>query len=66
MYPNLLWARRPVPSNDDDLPLSVVEKNGLQMCDEEALLVMRKTTELHEDLIPEDEYEQQKYSQYCN
>lgn len=48
----------------DDLPLSVVQKNGLQMCDEQVLLVMRKTTELDEDLILEDEDERQKYYQY--
>lgn len=34
MWPYLEWARKPVPLNDDDLPIPVPPVKGLQMSDE--------------------------------
>ncbi|XP_076043843.1 uncharacterized protein LOC143026937 [Oratosquilla oratoria] len=66
VYPNLESARRPVPHNDDDLPIPVPPENGLQMSDDvflEEYTADEEETEVDEDFVTENEGEPQKFSQ---
>ncbi|XP_066949408.1 uncharacterized protein [Macrobrachium rosenbergii] len=67
VYPNLESARRPVPHNDDDVPIPVPTENGLHMCDEDVFLEENTTdgeeTEVDADFAIENEDEPQKFSQ---